>query len=138
MSHESRTESVPDRLIVQDASSAAGAGRNDAIPPSGRSGNGAGAGSVDRAAAAGGGLLLVGVALAAANMRPAVTSLSSVLGGVRDSLGAGATWASVLTSVPTLCFGVAGISAPLLARRWGCNVSSGWRSDCSRWRCWCG
>ncbi|SDQ69822.1 CynX/NimT family MFS transporter [Actinopolyspora saharensis] len=115
MSHESRTESVPERLTVQDASSAAEPGRNDAAPRAG----GSGTGSVDRAAATGGGLLLVGVALAAANMRPAVTSLSSVLGGVRDSLGAGATWASVLTSVPTLCFGVAGISAPLLARRWG-------------------
>ncbi|PRW62562.1 CynX/NimT family MFS transporter [Actinopolyspora mortivallis] len=72
-----------------------------------------------RVSAVGGGLLLAGVALAAANMRPAVTSLSSILGGVRESLGASATWASMLTSVPTLCFGVAGISAPVLARRWG-------------------
>ncbi|MFR9731263.1 CynX/NimT family MFS transporter [Saccharopolyspora sp. MS10] len=74
-----------------------------------------------RRAAAGGGLLLAGVALAAANMRPAVTSLASILGEVRDSLGASSTWASVVTSVPTLCFGVAGIGAPLLARRWGMN-----------------
>ncbi|MEV0705674.1 MFS transporter [Saccharopolyspora sp. NPDC050389] len=72
-------------------------------------------------AAAGGGLLLAGVALAAANMRPAVTSLASVLGEVRDSLGASTTWASVVTSVPTLCFGIAGIGAPLLARRMGIN-----------------
>ncbi|MFB9569401.1 MFS transporter [Saccharopolyspora hordei] len=72
-------------------------------------------------AVAGGGLLLAGVALAAANMRPAVTSLASLLGEVRDSLGASSTWASVVTSVPTLCFGVAGIGAPLLARRMGIN-----------------
>ncbi|MGP4018234.1 CynX/NimT family MFS transporter [Saccharopolyspora sp. 5N708] len=72
-------------------------------------------------AMAGGGLLLAGVALAAANMRPAVTSLASVLGEVRDSLGASTTWASVVTSVPTLCFGLAGIGAPLLARRMGIN-----------------
>ncbi|MBB5155557.1 CynX/NimT family MFS transporter [Saccharopolyspora phatthalungensis] len=72
-------------------------------------------------AVAGGGLLLAGVALAAANMRPAVTSLASVLGEVRDSLGASSTWASVVTSVPTLCFGLAGIGAPLLARRMGIN-----------------
>ncbi|MCX2733782.1 MFS transporter [Saccharopolyspora sp. NFXS83] len=72
-------------------------------------------------ALAGGGLLLAGVALAAANMRPAVTSLASILGEVRDSLGATSTWASIVTSVPTLCFGVAGIGAPLLARRWGMN-----------------
>ncbi|MGW0893002.1 CynX/NimT family MFS transporter [Saccharopolyspora sp. NPDC002578] len=72
-------------------------------------------------ALAGGGFLLAGVALAAANMRPAVTSLASILGEVRDSLGATSTWASIVTSVPTLCFGVAGIGAPLLARRWGMN-----------------
>ena len=54
-------------------------------------------------------------------MRPAVTSLASVLGEVRGSLGASTTWASVVTSVPTLCFGAAGIGAPLLARRWGIN-----------------
>ncbi|MEV5542852.1 MFS transporter [Saccharopolyspora shandongensis] len=72
-------------------------------------------------AVAGGGLLLAGVALAAANMRPAVTSLASVLGEVRDSVGASTTWASVVTSVPTLCFGIAGIGAPLLARRMGIN-----------------
>ncbi|WP_344678438.1 MFS transporter [Saccharopolyspora taberi] len=72
-------------------------------------------------AIAGGGLLLAGVALAAANMRPAVTSLASVLGEVRDSLGASSTWASVVTTVPTLCFGAAGIAAPLLARRMGMN-----------------
>ncbi len=67
----------------------------------------------------GGMLLLVGVALAAANMRPAVTSLAAILGEVRGALGVGTTWASVITSMPTLCFGVAGVAAPLLARRWG-------------------
>lgn len=74
-----------------------------------------------QAAAVGGGLLLAGVTLAAANMRPAVTSLASVLGEVRDSVGATSTWTSIVTSVPTLCFGVAGIGAPLLSRRWGIN-----------------
>lgn len=73
------------------------------------------------AAVAGGGLLLAGVALAAANMRPAVTSFASVHGEVRDSVGASSTWASVVTSTPTLCFGVVGIAAPVLARRWGNN-----------------
>src|SRR5690606_31087783 len=65
---------------------------------------------------AGGTLLLAGVGLAAANMRPAVTSLASVLGEVRDSLGVGSGWASAITSVPTACFGLAGIAAPLLSR----------------------
>lgn len=67
----------------------------------------------------GGVLMLIGVALAAANMRPAVTSLASLLGEVQGSLGATATWTSLVTSIPTVCFGVVGIAAPLLARRWG-------------------
>lgn len=71
--------------------------------------------------AAGGALLLAGITLAAANMRPAVTSLASILGEVRDSVGASSAWASVVTAVPTFCFGLAGIAAPLLARRWGIN-----------------
>ncbi|GAB3555925.1 CP family cyanate transporter-like MFS transporter [Actinopolyspora lacussalsi] len=118
MSSESRTETVPDRLIVQDASSGADEARNDTSSQANESTPEIN-GLPDRNAAAGGGLLLLGVALAAANMRPAVTSLSSILGGVRDALGASTVWASALTSVPTLCFGAAGIAAPLLARRWG-------------------
>lgn len=64
-------------------------------------------------------LLVVGVALAAANLRPAVTSMASVLGDVRDALGASAAWTSVLTAVPTICFGLAAIAAPWLGRRVG-------------------
>ncbi|MFP5020995.1 CynX/NimT family MFS transporter [Pseudonocardia phyllosphaerae] len=64
-------------------------------------------------------LLVVGVALAASNLRPAVTSMASVLGPVRDGLGASAAWASVLTAVPTVCFGLAAITAPWLGRRFG-------------------
>lgn len=64
-------------------------------------------------------LLLVGVALAAANLRPAITSVGPLLGEVRTSLGASEVWASVLTAVPTICFGVAAAAVPLLARRLG-------------------
>lgn len=63
--------------------------------------------------------LLVGVALAAANLRPAITSMGSLLGDVRTDLGASELWASVLTTVPTVCFGVAAAAAPLLGRRLG-------------------
>jgi CP family cyanate transporter-like MFS transporter len=72
-----------------------------------------------RPAVAGGWLLLAGIALVAANMRPAVTSLASVLGDVRDSVAGSSAWASVVTSVPTLCFGLMGMAAPLLARKCG-------------------
>lgn len=103
-----RTE---DRVAAQDASTAPTTRPDPQEPPE----------SSRRRATAGGGLLLAGVALAAANMRPAVTSLASVLGEVRDSVGAGSTWASAVTSVPTLCFGLAALGAPALARRWGAN-----------------
>ncbi|WP_372470502.1 MFS transporter [Saccharothrix luteola] len=64
-------------------------------------------------------LLAIGVALAAANLRPAVTSLASVLGDVRTSLGVSTAWTSLLTAVPTLCFGFAAFLAPWLGRRFG-------------------
>lgn len=64
-------------------------------------------------------LLAIGVALAAANLRPAVTSLASVLGDVRASLGVSTAWTSVLTAVPTLCFGFAAFLAPWMGRRLG-------------------
>jgi MFS transporter, CP family, cyanate transporter len=64
-------------------------------------------------------LLAIGVALAAANLRPAVTSLASVLGDVRVSLGVSTTWTSLLTAVPTVCFGFAAFLAPWLGRRLG-------------------
>ncbi|WP_285747157.1 MFS transporter [Lentzea sp. NBRC 105346] len=61
----------------------------------------------------------MGVALAAANLRPAVTSLASVLGDVRSALGVSAAWTSALTAVPALCFGFAAFAAPWLGRRLG-------------------
>ncbi|WP_190822106.1 CynX/NimT family MFS transporter [Saccharopolyspora pogona] len=119
MSTKSRPH-VPEHVADQDATRLAAQHHPDALAVE----NEGAAEAVfpnRHAAVAGGGLLLAGVALAAANMRPAVTSLASVLGEVRDSLGVSSTWASVVTSVPTLCFGVAGIGAPLLARRMGIN-----------------
>lgn len=64
-------------------------------------------------------LLIVAILLVAANLRPAVTSLGSVLDEVRVSLHMSATWASVLTALPGLCFGAAGFLAPPAARRFG-------------------
>lgn len=64
-------------------------------------------------------LLLVGVALAAFNLRPAVTSIGAVLGEVQGDLGATLVWASLLTAIPALCFGLAAIAAPWLHRRLG-------------------
>lgn len=69
--------------------------------------------------AAGGALLTVAVILTALNLRPAITSIGPLLGEMRDSMGATATWAGVLTTMPGLCFAAAGLAAPWLSRRIG-------------------
>ncbi|MFG2866151.1 CynX/NimT family MFS transporter [Streptomyces sp. NPDC048338] len=64
-------------------------------------------------------LVVVGIVLAALNLRPAITSLGALLEEVRDGLHMSGSVAGVLTSVPPLCFAVFGITAPRLARRFG-------------------
>ncbi|GHJ38546.1 MFS transporter [Streptomyces sp. TS71-3] len=64
-------------------------------------------------------LLIVGMVLAALNLRPAVTSLGALLEDVRDDLGMNGSIAGLLTSMPPFCFAVFGIMAPRLARRFG-------------------
>lgn len=71
--------------------------------------------------ASGGGRLVLGTALllASFNLRPAVTSLGPVLPEVMRSTGMAVAAASVLTTLPALCFGLFAPLAPLLARRLG-------------------
>ncbi|MEU8529567.1 MFS transporter [Streptomyces sp. NPDC048629] len=64
-------------------------------------------------------LVVVGLALAALNLRPAITSLGALLEEVREGLHMSGSVAGVLTSVPPLCFAIFGITAPRLARRFG-------------------
>ncbi|MFH0180089.1 CynX/NimT family MFS transporter [Streptomyces cacaoi] len=64
-------------------------------------------------------LLVVGIVLAALNLRPAITSLGALLEEVRYGLGMSGSVAGLLTSVPPLCFAVFGVMAPRLARRFG-------------------
>ena len=68
---------------------------------------------------AGTGLLAGAVALAALNLRISVTSVSSVLSDVRQDLTATAAWSSAVTAAPSVCFGLAALFAPWLARRLG-------------------
>lgn len=68
---------------------------------------------------AGGALLAFAVVLTALNLRPAVTSVAPLLGEMRAEFGVSATWAGVLTTLPALCFAVAGLTAPRLAARIG-------------------
>ncbi|MFH8406396.1 CynX/NimT family MFS transporter [Streptomyces sp. NPDC018019] len=64
-------------------------------------------------------VMIVGLVLAALNLRPAITSLGPLMEEVRSGLGMSASVAGLLTSVPALCFAVFGTAAPRLARRWG-------------------
>ncbi|HTI28485.1 MAG TPA: MFS transporter [Kutzneria sp.] len=70
-------------------------------------------------------LLAVAVTLAAANLRIPVTSLSSVLGDVQRGLTATSAWASAVTAAPSICFGLAALGSPWLARRIGAGPAIG-------------
>lgn len=59
----------------------------------------------------------VAVMLVAASMRSPVTSLGALLADVQDALGLSSGVAGVLTSLPTLVFGLVGASVPLLVRQ---------------------
>lgn len=67
-------------------------------------------------------LIVLGIVLAALNLRPAITSLGALLEEVRDGLGMSGSVAGLLTSVPPLCFAVFGVMAPRLARRFGAGA----------------
>ncbi|MFE2171092.1 CynX/NimT family MFS transporter [Streptomyces sp. NPDC059447] len=64
-------------------------------------------------------LLVVGIVLAALNLRPAITSLGALFEETREGLGMSGTVAGLITSVPALCFAVFGVTAPRLSRRFG-------------------
>ncbi|MET9590483.1 MFS transporter [Streptomyces sp. NPDC006516] len=66
--------------------------------------------------------VILGLVLAALNLRPAITSLGPLLEEVRDGLHMSGSVAGVLTSVPPLCFALFGFTAPRLARRFGAGA----------------
>ncbi|MFD9286030.1 CynX/NimT family MFS transporter [Streptomyces mirabilis] len=73
----------------------------------------------DRSAAWAPRLAVIGLMLAAVNLRPAVTSVGPVLEETRSGLGMSSTVAGLLTSMPALCFALIGFAAPRMARRFG-------------------
>lgn len=67
--------------------------------------------------------LWVAITLVAVNLRPAVVSVGPVLDDIRLDLGLSASAASWLTALPILCFGIAALIAPRVARRLGTERS---------------
>jgi CP family cyanate transporter-like MFS transporter len=65
----------------------------------------------------GGPARLLLILLAAANLRPALTSFGALLHSVGDGVGAGPGLLGALTALPPACFAVAGAAVPALLRR---------------------
>jgi CP family cyanate transporter-like MFS transporter len=64
-------------------------------------------------------LLVVGIVLVAANLRPALTSVAPLISQIRTDTGISNGVAGLLTTLPLLAFGLLSPVAPRLARRFG-------------------
>jgi CP family cyanate transporter-like MFS transporter len=64
-------------------------------------------------------LLVLGIVLAALNLRTAVTSIGPVLEQITTTLGLTGVTTGLLTTLPVLCFATVGVITPSLARRVG-------------------
>jgi MFS transporter, CP family, cyanate transporter len=64
-------------------------------------------------------LLVLGIVLLAANLRPALTSVAPLIGEIRADTGISNGVAGLLTALPLLAFGLLSPIAPRLARRVG-------------------
>src|ERR687890_1449487 len=64
-------------------------------------------------------LLVLGILLLAANLRPAITGVAPLIGQIRADTGISNGVAGLLTTLPLLAFGLLSPIAPRLARRFG-------------------
>src|SRR5215218_265473 len=64
-------------------------------------------------------LLLLGIVLLAANLRPSLTGVAPLIGQIRADTGISNGVAGLLTTLPLLAFGLLSPVAPRLARRIG-------------------
>ncbi|MFJ8742742.1 CynX/NimT family MFS transporter [Embleya sp. NPDC127516] len=85
------------------------------IPPTGRSGRT----GTSTARATGGALLLAGIVLIALNMRAGLSSVSPLVGELREVFHLSATTGSLITAIPVLFLGLISPLAPIAARRYG-------------------
>lgn len=68
-------------------------------------------------------VLGIGVALVASNLRPAVASVGPLLHRIEFGDGVSNTGASILTTLPILCYGIVAPVASVLARRLGFHAA---------------
>ncbi|MFA9400876.1 MAG: MFS transporter [Acidobacteriota bacterium] len=64
-------------------------------------------------------LLLVGILLVAANLRPVMAATGPLIGEIQDDLGLTSAAAGMLGSLPVLCFGLFSALAPRISHRFG-------------------
>lgn len=64
-------------------------------------------------------LLVAAIVLVSLNLRAAVVAVSPLLDEIRDATGLSGAGASLLTTLPVICFGALAPFAPRLARRFG-------------------
>jgi MFS transporter, CP family, cyanate transporter len=64
-------------------------------------------------------LLVLGMVLVAANLRPAAAGIGPLIGRIQSDTGLSGTGADVLVTLPVLCFGALAPFVPPLARRFG-------------------
>ena len=65
------------------------------------------------------GLLVVGIVIAGANLRAALTAVGPLVREIRADTGISSGAAGLLTTLPLLCFAALSLPAPALARRFG-------------------
>ncbi|GGD86630.1 MFS transporter [Paenibacillus nasutitermitis] len=71
-------------------------------------------------------LAVMGLFIAALNLRPAINSIAPILESIRLDLGMNASAASLLTAIPVLCMGVFSPLAAKLGTRWGIEKTIMW------------
>jgi len=70
--------------------------------------------------------MVIGLFIAALNLRPAINSIAPVLESVRIEFGMSASVASLLTAIPVLCMGLFSPLATKLGARWGMESTIMW------------
>jgi len=68
-------------------------------------------------------LLVLGILLVSASLRPSVSSVGPVLADIKADLSLTSVQAALLTSLPVLCFGLLAPLAPRLGRRFGIEAT---------------